>query len=82
VYDLFLHDDAVEAFKKTRGETRRKIRSLIESIAENPFSDPEHEYEDLKGRIVWKFHVNNYMIDLTVDQPMRAVIVLEIRRFR
>ena len=43
---------------------------------------PDHQYEDLKGRLVWKFQINNYMVDLSVDHPMKSVVVLEIAKFR
>lgn len=65
----------METFKRSRGETRRQIQAAIDAVVENPFLQT---CLGDKGRLNGVFKVRNYIIDLTIDHPMKAVVVLRL----
>lgn len=79
-YDLLIHGDAIEIYKKSRGESRRQIRQLFDLLSTHPFVSYEHSYQDLKGRSIYKHHVLGYVIDFTIDHPVKEVKILEITK--
>ena len=79
-YDLLLHEEALEAFRRTRGENRRKIKGFFNYIPEDPFIEAESTYEDAKGRIVSKIHIGKYLIDFQVDHAVKEIKILELSK--
>ena len=38
-YDLLIHDDAIEVYKKSRGESRRQFRQLFDLLSDHPVKE-------------------------------------------
>jgi len=75
-----LHQDVLDAFRKTRGENRKQLNSLFSVLPTNPHLQSDGSYEDRKGRIVKQFRVRSYLVEYVVDDPMKEIKVLELRK--
>ena len=79
-FELLLHKEVLEAFRKIRGENRKQLSSLFTILPTNPHLQADGSYEDGKGRIVQQLRVRNYLIEYVVDDPMREVKIPELRK--
>jgi hypothetical protein len=78
-YTVFIHVDLLETVP-SRGDQRRIVMRFIRSLAERPFTpgDFTDRDESLRSREV-KI-VGQYAITYWVDSPVKAVMVVDIRR--
>jgi len=79
-FDLLLHEEAVVSLRYLRGHNRKAIRSFLSSLSSNPFFEADTNYEDLKGRVISKVRIENYVIEYIVDDPVREIKVINIQR--
>ncbi|MGB0344146.1 MAG: hypothetical protein ACPGGJ_02035 [Coraliomargarita sp.] len=79
-FELLLHEEALEALRKTRGENRKQLNSLFSVLPTNPYLQSDGSYEDTKGRIVQQLQVRNYLIEYVIDDPMKEIKILELRK--
>ena len=79
-FELLLHQEVLDAFRKTRGENKKRLSSLFSVLPANPYIQSDGSYEDQKGRIVQQLRVRNYLIEYVIDDPMREIKILELRK--
>jgi len=79
-FELLLHNEVLDTFRKTRGENRKQLNSLFSVLPSNPYLQSDSSYEDRKGRIVQQLRVRNYLIEYVVDDPMKEIKILELRK--
>ena len=66
-FELLLHQEVLDALRRTRGENRRRLNSLFSVLPTNPHIQSDGYYEDQKDRIVQQLRAGKYVI----DDPMR-----------
>ena len=80
LFDLLLHQKAVTTLKLLRGTNRKLIKSFLTSLPSNPYFQPDTTYEDMKGRVISKVRLQNYIVEYIVDDPVREIKVINIQR--
>jgi len=79
-FELLLHQEVIHELRKTRGENRKQLNSFFSVLPTNPYLQSDGSYEDRKGRIVEQFRVRSYLVEYVVDDPMKEIKVLELRK--
>lgn len=79
-FELLLHEDAIASLKKVRGANRRSITGFLERLIADPYQPADNTYYDLKGRVVFKRLIGRYIVDYSVDDPVKEIKVLRIVR--
>jgi hypothetical protein len=79
-FELLLHQEVLDAFRRTRGENRKQLNSLFSVLPSNPYLQSDASYEDRKGRIVQQLRVRSYLVEYVVDDPMKEIKILELKK--
>jgi len=79
-FELLLHKETLDILRRTRGENRKQLNSLFSVLPSNPYLQSDASYEDGKGRIVQQLRVRSYLIEYVVDDPMKEIKILELKK--
>lgn len=77
-YAIYLHLDLLETVP-SRGEQRRLIMSFIRALAANPHMPGDFTDEDESLRQRQIKIVGRYAVTCWVDDPVRAVMVVDVQ---
>ena len=77
-YDVFIHVDLSEGMPKT-GIQRRRIMEFIHGLRDDPHTPGDFTDKDASLRTREVKIVGDYAITYWVDDPVKAVMVVDIR---
>ena len=77
-YDVFIHVDLSEGMPKT-GIQRRRIMEFIHGLRDDPRTPGDFTDKDASLRTREVKIVGDYAITYWVDDPVKAVMVVDIR---
>lgn len=77
-YDVFIHVDLLERVPKT-GSQRRRIMQFIHGLRDAPRTPGDFTDKDASLRIREVKILGDYAVTYWVDDPVKAVMVVDIR---
>ena len=77
-YHPFYSDVVAEFFVSLPKRKQRKLLSICNQLASNPFIKSDYSVRDSDGRDIEHILVEGFVIAYWVDHPVRKVMVVEI----
>lgn len=77
-YEVYLHIDLLETIPKS-GVQRRKIMAFIRELRQHPRTRGDYTDKDASFRIREIKIVGDYAITYWLDDPVKAVMVVDVR---